>query len=104
MNMSFARASAIALLILVLPCAAPAAPTAPAAAHNSLTPMHLDFIRVGALTLNQGENYLQCAAIDPGAGFAYFGTDTAPGQVVKVRVSFPYHFYLPTAFSNVDAR
>src|SRR5438067_8379691 len=32
-----------------------------------------------ALTLNAGENLLLCAAIDPAAGYAYFGTGTSPG-------------------------
>ena len=46
-----------------------------------------DFTRVGALTLNAGENGLFSAVIDPAAGFAYFGTGTSPGMVVKVRLS-----------------
>ncbi|MCX7018959.1 MAG: hypothetical protein WCK47_05660 [bacterium] len=45
------------------------------------------FNRVGALTLNAlnmtDENFL-CAAIDTVHGYAYFGTDTLPGKVVKV--------------------
>src|SRR2546428_12102006 len=45
------------------------------------------FSRVGALTLNAGENYLASAVIDSAAGFAYFGTQTDPGIVVKVRLS-----------------
>jgi PKD repeat protein/predicted RNA-binding protein with TRAM domain len=43
--------------------------------------------RVGALTLNTGENVLSSAVIDSGGGFAYFGTETSPGRVVKVRLS-----------------
>jgi len=43
--------------------------------------------RVGALTLNTGENDLRSAVIDVSGGFAYFGTDTSPGRVVKVRLS-----------------
>src|SRR5438093_5367812 len=43
--------------------------------------------RVGTLTLNLGENYLESAVIDPAAGFAYFGTYTSPGIIVKVRLS-----------------
>jgi KaiC/GvpD/RAD55 family RecA-like ATPase len=43
--------------------------------------------RTDALTLNEGEGLLSSAVIDPSAGFAYFGTDTKPGIVVKVRLS-----------------
>ena len=43
--------------------------------------------RVGALNLNPGESYLCCAVIDAANDFAYFGTDTVPGKVVKVRLS-----------------
>src|SRR3989442_4719989 len=45
------------------------------------------FSRVGALTLNPGEEYLCSAIIDSANGFAYFGTFTSPGVVVKVRLS-----------------
>src|SRR3990167_5867913 len=40
--------------------------------------------RVGAVTLNSGENSLFSAVVDPANGYAYFGTDTSPGRVVKV--------------------
>ncbi len=43
--------------------------------------------RVGALALNTGENVLSAVAIDSAGGFAYFGTETSPGRVVKVRLS-----------------
>jgi hypothetical protein len=46
-----------------------------------------DLTRVGALTLNTGEDELESAVIDPAAGFAYFGTRTSPGQVVQVHLS-----------------
>jgi len=46
-----------------------------------------NFARVGALTLNSGENSVGCAVIDPAGGFAYFGNFTAPGTIVKVRLS-----------------
>ncbi len=39
------------------------------------------------LTLGDGESMLETAVIDPSHGFAYFGTYTAPGVVVKVRLS-----------------
>src|SRR3989442_14800907 len=45
------------------------------------------FTRVGSLTFNSGENGLSSAVLDRAAGFAYFGTDTSPGVVVKVRLS-----------------
>ncbi len=40
--------------------------------------------RIGALTLENGEEQLQSAVIDPEGGHAYFGTNTSPGRVVKV--------------------
>src|SRR5260370_13887884 len=46
-----------------------------------------NFARVGALTLNSGEHNPQCTVIDPVGGFAYFGLQTSPGTVVKVRLS-----------------
>jgi hypothetical protein len=39
---------------------------------------------LGALTLSGGENYLNSAVIDASGGYAYFGTATSPGIVVKV--------------------
>jgi len=43
--------------------------------------------RVGAITLTMMEASLCSAVIDAAGGFAYFGTDTLPGMVVKVRLS-----------------
>ena len=43
--------------------------------------------RVDSLTLEPGENKAWSAVIDSAAGFAYFGMDTIPGIVVKVRLS-----------------
>lgn len=40
--------------------------------------------RVGAVTLNPGENLVRTAVIDTANGHAYFGTFTSPGRVVKV--------------------
>jgi hypothetical protein len=54
---------------------------------QALTPTVNAQIRVGALTLNIGENILYSAVIDAGNGYAYFGTVTSPGIVVKVRLS-----------------
>jgi len=46
-----------------------------------------NFSRVGALTLNSGEEYLWSAVIDPAGDYAYFGIDNQPGRVVKVDLS-----------------
>jgi hypothetical protein len=46
-----------------------------------------DFTRVGSLTLNTGEYGLRSAVIDTANGFAYFGTGTSPGKVVRVDLS-----------------
>ncbi len=43
--------------------------------------------RSDARTLNPGQNNLRSAVIDAIGGFAYFGTYTSPGIVVKVRLS-----------------
>ena len=51
--------------------------------------------KVGSLT-GTGEDYLGAAAIDAASGFAYFGTSTSPGKVVKVRLS-------PLPFTRVGA-
>jgi len=40
--------------------------------------------RVGAVTLNNGEDRLVSAVIDPASGHAWFGTHSFPGRVVKV--------------------
>jgi hypothetical protein len=45
------------------------------------------FTRAGALTLNAEERSAMCAVIDTANGYAYFGTMTSPGIVVKVRLS-----------------
>jgi len=42
--------------------------------------------RVGGLTLPSGEDHLTSAVIDSAGGFAYFGTLTSPGVVVKINV------------------
>lgn len=39
------------------------------------------------LRLNRGEDDLRCAVIDADGGYAYFGTNTSPGRVVKIRLS-----------------
>jgi len=46
-----------------------------------------DFTRNATLTLRQGLSQLATGIIDPGAGFAYFGTNTAPAVVVKIRLA-----------------
>jgi uncharacterized repeat protein (TIGR01451 family) len=40
--------------------------------------------RLGSLMLNYGEDVLYTAAIDTTNKYAYFGTDTAPGKIIKV--------------------
>lgn len=46
------------------------------------------YSRVGALTLNPGENNLFSAGvIDSAHGFAYFGTEDSPAKIVKIRLS-----------------
>ena len=44
------------------------------------------FARIGAITLSSmaGENILRCAVLDSVNQYAYFGTNTSPGRVVKV--------------------
>jgi hypothetical protein len=42
------------------------------------------FRRVGAITLEAGEDWLFSAVIDPAGQYAYFGTATSPGRVVKI--------------------
>ena len=46
-----------------------------------------DLTRVAAQTLDPGDYGLTSAVIDPVAGFAYFGTDTVPGKVIKVSIA-----------------
>jgi hypothetical protein len=53
-----------------------------------------DLTRVGTLVLPSSDGAVASAAIDPGAGFGYFGTRAAPGRIVRVRLS---------DFSRVDA-
>jgi hypothetical protein len=45
------------------------------------------FTRAGALTLDAEERSAMSAVIDTAHGYAYFGTMTSPGIVVKVRLS-----------------
>jgi hypothetical protein len=42
---------------------------------------------VHGLTLSLDNDYLYCSVIDTANGFAYFGTFTAPGRVVKIDLS-----------------
>src|SRR2546428_1360990 len=56
-------------------------------AVSALIPSVTAFTRVGALTLNAGENHLRSAVVDAAGGYVYVGTETAPGIVVKVRLS-----------------
>ncbi|MBI5374152.1 MAG: hypothetical protein HZA77_01880 [Candidatus Schekmanbacteria bacterium] len=52
------------------------------------------FKREALLTMNFPEDYIDCGVIDNANGFAYFGTNTAPGEIIKIRLS---------DFSKVDA-
>ena len=53
--------------------------------------------RVGALTLLAGESFLKSAILDNINEYVYFGTETAPGIVVKVDISGA----LPTRIGNL---
>jgi hypothetical protein len=37
--------------------------------------------------VNAGEDYLTAAVVDATKGYAYFGTNTQPGKIIKVRLS-----------------
>src|SRR3989442_4612774 len=57
-------------------------------AQDAKTPVTPEsFGKLGSLTLNRGDSYLEAAVIDTAGGFAYFGCATNPGTVVKVRLS-----------------
>ena len=53
----------------------------------STFPTAKGFDPVASLTLKPGETNLYSAVIDTANGFAYFGTVTSPGIIVKVRLS-----------------
>ncbi len=72
-----------------------AAENTPLSRLTQTTPMRLRFgapnpgteselLRQAALTLESGEDSVVSAVIDAANGYAYFGTNTFPGQVVKV--------------------
>ena len=67
------------------PAAGDLGAAAPAASLGPLVESPL--VRVDGLTLEPGEDKAWSAVIDSAAGFAYFGMDTTPGIVVKVRLS-----------------
>jgi hypothetical protein len=46
-----------------------------------------NLMRVGSVILNSSEDELWSAVIDPKGEFAYFGTGTSPGKVIKIRLS-----------------
>ena len=46
-----------------------------------------DLSRVGVLTFSRGDQAIATGVIDPGAGFAYYGTDTDPGRIIKIRLA-----------------
>ena len=41
-------------------------------------------VEVGSAVLAGGESGLICGAIDPAAGYAYFGSSASPGRIVKI--------------------
>src|SRR5436309_1754887 len=53
----------------------------------SALPTAKAFDPVASLTLKSGEIRLRSAVVDTANGFAYFGTSTSPGIIVKVRLS-----------------
>src|SRR5262249_51959437 len=60
----------------------------PFGAQLSKSPVTPDaFGRGGTLSLARGDSFLECAVVDSAAGFAYFGTATNPGAIVKIRLS-----------------
>jgi hypothetical protein len=46
-----------------------------------------NFSRSSAIATNFPEDYLTSGVIDEANGFAYFGTYTSPGQIIKIRLS-----------------
>ncbi len=74
----------------LLPSAAGALPWerslfAPQSSANS--PQAADAISQKATLIMDGDKRILSAVIDQAAGFAYFGTDTTPGTIIKVRLS-----------------
>jgi hypothetical protein len=53
----------------------------------TLIPSTIAFSQVNTLTFKTGENYADSAVIDSVGGYAYFGTFTNPGTIIKVRLS-----------------
>ena len=43
--------------------------------------------RLESVVLNTGENLIYCAVMDEANGYAYFGTLTSPGRVVKMKIN-----------------
>ena len=50
------------------------------------------------ITLDSGENNLTSAVIDTAAGYAYFGTSTSPGIIIKIDLSNCEYIDLPVLF------
>ncbi len=58
--------------------------------YSRIVKVDLDtFTESGFIETTHGvdETYLSSAVIDPAAGFAYFGTDTIPGNILRVNLS-----------------
>src|SRR5207244_308412 len=59
----------------------------PAKTNDALPLEPASFTETSSLTLKRSEPDLTSAVIDRANGFAYFGTNTSPGMVVKVHLS-----------------
>ena len=71
------RVTCLILIITLLACVA----------STSVVMRVQAFSRTSAVTLDNGEDQLSSVVIDPSGSYAYFGTYTGPGIVVKGRLS-----------------
>ncbi|MEO0228250.1 MAG: hypothetical protein ABIL70_09410, partial [candidate division WOR-3 bacterium] len=55
--------------------------------NNSVNFAGVGFARAAGIGIQEGENQIRSAVIDTQNGYAYFGTETSPGKVVKVNLS-----------------
>src|SRR5688572_4613208 len=57
---------------------------------GSPVPPEGGLLRLGAANnLAADEDFLRCAVSDPATGYAWFGTSTSPGQIIKVKYEGP---------------
>jgi filamentous hemagglutinin family protein len=59
----------------------------PLSGYHNLQLIPGGYANVGSLIVQLGEDRVRCAVIDTAGGFAYFGTETTPGIIIKVRLS-----------------